>query len=154
MIITAENPQGNHQTGMLVSSFNTVTLFPDPIVTFNIKLPSSTYSAIEAIGHFSVLAPESVEHAKTYSRGISTSSNTGAQGENDHGSDSVRGVAPTSTFELKCRWLREKSIEIGDHIIMIGQVLSVHDSNTNETKRRVLIYSNGQYRYAGDPVKT
>ena len=154
MIITAGDPRENDETGMLVSSFNTVTLFPDPVVTFNIKLPSSTYSTIEATGHFSVLAPESVEQAKMYSRGIATGSSMNAREEISYSSDSIAGLRPSSTFRLECRWLREKSIVIGDHIVMVGQVLSAHDGSSDTIKRRVLIYSNGQYRYAGDPVRT
>lgn len=45
-------PQPNEPTGLLVSSFNTVTLTPDPYVSFNIKLPSATHAAILASGTF------------------------------------------------------------------------------------------------------
>ena len=154
MIILAGNMNEN---GILVSSFNTATLFPVPIVTFNIKLPSSTYSAIKATGRFSVLAPERVDQAKTYSQGIAASParpDEGSHMDLASGSESDHGLLPNYIFRLECQWLREKSIEIGDHIIMVGQVLSAHKGHRHPLGGRALIYSNGQYRYAGDPIKT
>ncbi|KKZ63428.1 hypothetical protein EMCG_02239 [[Emmonsia] crescens] len=45
--------------GMTVSSFNTVTLYPETIVSFNVKLPSETFNAINSSSRFLVhlLAP-------------------------------------------------------------------------------------------------
>ncbi|PGH29122.1 hypothetical protein GX50_08127 [[Emmonsia] crescens] len=45
--------------GMTVSSFNTVTLYPETIVSFNVKLPSETFNAISSSSRFLVhlLAP-------------------------------------------------------------------------------------------------
>ncbi|PMD34280.1 hypothetical protein L207DRAFT_517462 [Hyaloscypha variabilis F] len=39
---------------MTVSSFTTITLSPDPIISFNVKFPSETLAAIEETGHFLV----------------------------------------------------------------------------------------------------
>ncbi|OJD14697.1 hypothetical protein AJ78_04988 [Emergomyces pasteurianus Ep9510] len=45
--------------GMTVSSFNTVTLYPETVVSFNVKLPSETFNAIHSSSRFLVhlLAP-------------------------------------------------------------------------------------------------
>ncbi|OAX83349.1 hypothetical protein ACJ72_02290 [Emergomyces africanus] len=45
--------------GMTVSSFNTVTLYPETVVSFNVKLPSETFNAIRSSSRFLVhlLAP-------------------------------------------------------------------------------------------------
>ena len=61
-IITSTDPTSSRQTafrGMTVSSFNTVTLYPEPVVSFNVKVPSETYNAILSSSRFLVhlLAP-------------------------------------------------------------------------------------------------
>ncbi|WEW57664.1 hypothetical protein PRK78_003131 [Emydomyces testavorans] len=56
-IITSTQPNsrtGSPFRGMTVSSFNTVTLYPKPIVSFNVKLPSETYDAIRSSQRFLV----------------------------------------------------------------------------------------------------
>ncbi|EEP75768.1 predicted protein [Uncinocarpus reesii 1704] len=56
-IITATQPNSRADSafrGMTVSSFNTVTLYPEPIVSFNVKLPSETYDAIRSSQRFLV----------------------------------------------------------------------------------------------------
>ncbi|OKL60212.1 hypothetical protein UA08_04830 [Talaromyces atroroseus] len=59
--------------GMTVSSFNTVTLHPKPIITFNVRQPSETLSALQSSGRFLVhlLAPQSrmARLAHDFSRG-------------------------------------------------------------------------------------
>ncbi|OJD10133.1 hypothetical protein ACJ73_09925 [Blastomyces percursus] len=76
-IITSTDPKAlTAQTafrGMTVSSFNTVTLYPDTIVSFNVKLPSETFNAIDASSRFLVhlLAPTdaTARLARDFSRG-------------------------------------------------------------------------------------
>ena len=51
-IITATDPSGRPDTsafrGMTVSSFNTVTLSPRPVISFNVRRPSETLNALLA----------------------------------------------------------------------------------------------------------
>ncbi|KAL2367310.1 putative oxidoreductase [Blastomyces gilchristii SLH14081] len=76
-IITSTDPKApTAQTafrGMTVSSFNTVTLYPESIVSFNVKLPSETFNAIHASSRFLVhlLAPTdaTARLARDFSRG-------------------------------------------------------------------------------------
>lgn len=62
-IITATDPSGPPDStsfrGMTVSSFNTVTLTPHPVISFNVRRPSETLNALLASGRFLVhlLAP-------------------------------------------------------------------------------------------------
>ncbi|KAL4896748.1 flavin reductase like domain-containing protein [Aspergillus ambiguus] len=60
-IITATDPHAETPAyrGMTVSSLNTVTLHPDPVVSFNVKRPSETLTALQSSGCFLVhlLAP-------------------------------------------------------------------------------------------------
>lgn len=59
--------------GMTVSSFNTVTLSPEPIVSFNVRRPSETLNALQSSGRFLVhlLAPSvaTAKLARDFSRG-------------------------------------------------------------------------------------
>jgi flavin reductase (DIM6/NTAB) family NADH-FMN oxidoreductase RutF len=75
-IITATDPQGPVEKafrGMTVSSFNTVTLHPSPIISFNVRRPSETLSALQSSGRFLVhlLAPTpaTAALARDFSRG-------------------------------------------------------------------------------------
>ncbi|KAA8568839.1 hypothetical protein EYC84_007819 [Monilinia fructicola] len=45
-----------HAAGMTLSSFTTLTLSPDPIITFNIKRPSRTLDALKATQHPDTIA--------------------------------------------------------------------------------------------------
>ncbi|KAF9892018.1 hypothetical protein FE257_002982 [Aspergillus nanangensis] len=76
-IITATDP---HDTpvekafrGMTVSSFSTVTLSPEPVISFNVKRPSETLTALQSSGRFLVhlLAPgpATAALARDFSRG-------------------------------------------------------------------------------------
>lgn len=59
--------------GMTVSSFNTVTLSPEPIISFNVRRPSETLAALTSSGRFLVhlLAPtcSAAALARHFSRG-------------------------------------------------------------------------------------
>ncbi|KAL1964330.1 hypothetical protein VTN77DRAFT_7015 [Rasamsonia byssochlamydoides] len=77
-IITAADrctpPQGKPIfRGMTVSSFNTVTLDPEPVVSFNVRRPSETLNALQSSGRFLVhlLAPSAAtaKLARDFSRG-------------------------------------------------------------------------------------
>ncbi|RAH87017.1 hypothetical protein BO86DRAFT_374960 [Aspergillus japonicus CBS 114.51] len=60
---SASHPSPSPFRGMTVSSFNTVTLHPTPIISFNVRRPSETLTALQSSGRFLVhlLAP----HART-----------------------------------------------------------------------------------------
>ncbi|BDD61226.1 hypothetical protein MAP00_006292 [Monascus purpureus] len=75
-IITATDPHAHPERafrGMTVSSFNTVSLNPDPVVSFNVRRPSETLNAILSSGRFLVhlLAPSDATAAlaRDFSRG-------------------------------------------------------------------------------------
>jgi flavin reductase (DIM6/NTAB) family NADH-FMN oxidoreductase RutF len=59
--------------GMTVSSFNTVTLHPEPVVSFNVRRPSETLNALQSSGRFLVhlLTPSAAtaKLARDFSRG-------------------------------------------------------------------------------------
>jgi flavin reductase (DIM6/NTAB) family NADH-FMN oxidoreductase RutF len=79
-IITATDPSGPTDStsfrGMTVSSFSTVTLTPDPVISFNVRRPSETLNALLASGRFLVhlLAPgpDTATLARDFSKGNTT----------------------------------------------------------------------------------
>ena len=143
MVVTATTPKGG-STGLLVSSFNTVTLRPKPFVSFNIKLPSSTYDAITTSGKFNATAIWSAETADAYIKMMHGDS-VRDRGQESR-TQSSASVLSGGLFMFECEWLREKSTEVGDHVIMVGRVLQLKSENTTEGFKSPLVYVNGRYQ--------
>ena len=120
---------------MTVSSINTVTLEPEPVISFNIRRPSRSHDAIFHNGGFNVqFLTASVAGrymGEAFSRGnavkgfqmldkagISWSySSTEANGPLING-DGVLAC-------VKCRLIAKKCVEIGDHTVIIATIDSV-----------------------------
>ncbi|OQE43431.1 hypothetical protein PENCOP_c003G01733 [Penicillium coprophilum] len=76
-IITATDPSGPEDTtsfrGMTVSSFSTVTLTPHPVISFNVRRPSETLSALLAsrrfLVHLLAPGPATATLARDFSKG-------------------------------------------------------------------------------------
>lgn len=75
-IITATDPDTTSFRGMTVSSFNTVTLTPQPVISFNVRRPSETLNALLSSGRFLVhlLSPScaTARLARDFSKGNTT----------------------------------------------------------------------------------
>lgn len=124
---------------MTVSSFNTVCLEPKVVVSFNVKLPSATYDAIQASGHFDIhLINSTVEGAA-----IAELCSTG-RGRDLFKADDGESPPPTPStaeaqeeeegqpaplrstdvmFALQCRLL-EPAVKVADHVVVLGEVLA------------------------------
>lgn len=179
-VITAtdisSHPTGGEQgwRGATVSSFNSVTLTPVPVVSFNIKQISSTYDAIKSSGVFNVhLLSEAVEStgvAIKFASGNASSPFHTEDGEIEsfaHLTDPVRTassgkLAPILQswddkgqlmvpFRFHCRYLGDKTVEVGDHVVVFGEVSQVfHDDNAFHDQaatlpKPCLVYVNGRY---------
>ncbi|KZZ89022.1 Flavin reductase-like, FMN-binding protein [Ascosphaera apis ARSEF 7405] len=76
-IITATNPSAKTlketYRGMTVSTYNTVTLYPEPVISFNVKTPSETYNAIcqskRFLVHLLSPKPSTARLARDFARG-------------------------------------------------------------------------------------
>ncbi|KAL4933863.1 flavin reductase family protein [Aspergillus undulatus] len=79
--------QTSHFRGMTVSSFNTVTLTPEPVVSFNVRRPSETLNALLSSGRFLVhlLAPNpaTAALARDFARGNQRLASAGASGDGE-----------------------------------------------------------------------
>ena len=143
MVITTTTNKGD-SAGLLVSSFNTVTLRPKPLVSFNIRLPSSTYDAISSSGSFTATAIWSTETADAYIKRMHAGS-LQYQGL-DSQSQGPASVLSGGLFKFDCEWLREKSTEVGDHVIMVGRVLRHQSGPAMNESKSPLVYVNGRYQ--------
>ncbi|MCJ1292396.1 hypothetical protein MMC34_003946 [Xylographa carneopallida] len=138
MVITATTSD-NGLVGLLVSSFNTVTLHPEPLVSFNIKLPSSTYDQVAKTGEFTATSIWSIKTAHRFTISLSHT----AKDKNPDSPDTVEGAM----FSFQCTWLKAKSITVGDHVIMVGRVIGYTHNQTPPQKAPEvpLMYCNGKY---------
>ncbi|EXJ88500.1 hypothetical protein A1O1_05430 [Capronia coronata CBS 617.96] len=178
-VITAtdlsHSPEGGPEgwRGATVSSFNTVALLPRPVVSFNIKKISSTFDAIRSSGHFYVhLLSEDADEAHKIASKF-TKGNASYPFHDDSGelesfalvSDvrpDLKRMPPILHFEkesgdlvvpfrLHCRFLQDKLVEIGDHVVLFGEVDHVfHDvgafyDQSSDTPISCLVYVDGSY---------
>ena len=155
--------------GMTVSSFNTVTLEPSTIVSFNVKRPSSTYDAMKASGRFGVHVLEGSSHGAAIAERFSLGNGKDAfleaeqlQGKPEAlflaGSNSTPGgrhrpviISDHVMFALNCELLPE-SVEIGDHVVVLGRVVNhshVPDRRVDRVRTLGLVYVNRCYRKPG-----
>jgi len=134
--------------GMLVASFAPVSLDPEPCVSFNIKRPSRTYNQILQTVTFTILAPENAMLAAAFAR---------PGNKNSILRQALRkksGVPKRNSGVLwwaQCELLAEKSVDVGDHTIVVGRVVKVGTTGV-PGRGHVIIYSDGQYRQLGPCV--
>ncbi|KAL9078104.1 MAG: hypothetical protein Q9157_002987 [Trypethelium eluteriae] len=145
---------------MTVSSMTTVSLSPDPIVSFNIKTPSRTLDAIMFHETFNITLLSS----NTYGARIADAF---ARGDAENGFRQVQGVgakisfqprsfprAPTVTSRgvlahCSCRVLPSKCVEVEDHVIIVAKVRRI--KLLPEAKfEHGLSYANGLFRQLGE----
>lgn len=154
-IITATDPhththkdtQIEHSyRGMTVSSFSTVTLHPEPVVSFNVKRPSETLNALISSGRFLVhlLAPAkpTADLARDFSRGNHNLSIVNGKGDFEFVAHAQKANENESErplpllrrrklgsrdivdfpFVFECRLLPQQ-MEVFDHTIVLGHVV-------------------------------
>ena len=138
--------------GLVVSSFNTVTLTPTPYVSFNIKLPSSTYGAIKASNEFTASGLKDAQIAETFLRRKPTVGDYyGNKIWNDLvDTDGRLKDGKGGTWWMRCRLSKDKSLLVGDHMIVVAKILETGGYEGGEGIG--LIYAEGGYRKVGEMV--
>jgi len=179
-VITATDisvsPEGgpNGWRGATVSSFNTVTLSPTPVVSFNIRKISSTFNAMRSSGLFNVHllseAAESTDIASKFASGNASSPFHDEEGEIESFADLTDPVRSARSsrlppilqsrdekgqlmvpFRLHCRFMGDKIVDIGDHVVLFGEVVQIfHDDSAFHDHpatlpKPCLVYVNGRY---------
>lgn len=127
--------------GMTLSSVNTVTLKPEPIISFNIKKPSHTLDAIRHHGYFLIHFPSCTKSgallADRFSRGFLQHHHEQTQCFdkslaisilNIHGQQAYLPALLSPAYPinniLKCEVYGENGyIDVADHVIVVGKVL-------------------------------
>ena len=169
MIVTANDINDNQSPwrGATVSSFTTVTFKPDVIVSLNLKLPSATFDGIRASNcfHVNALRPNDIaaETADQFAKrhAISQSRETGNNAsvmpnqtpKQFHQADprllhQGHGVEHPVAFSIKCLYMPEKSVQLGDHIVIFGIVKDIPKKSYNhfmEEGKPCLAYVDGCY---------
>ncbi|KAI4217083.1 MAG: hypothetical protein LQ351_000392 [Letrouitia transgressa] len=148
-VVIAQHPHQSTPSGLLVSSFNTVTLAPTPYVSFNLKLPSSTFAAIEASGRFTASAINSASLARAF---LNSGTATGIGGNVQNGTLVRHGRG--GVWWMHCVWARENSTQVGDHLVIIGEVVQAgtYDASESQADNQRMVYLDGKYRYVGQIV--
>ena len=139
-VITSKTPLGVTK-GLVVSSFNTVTMHPKPYVTFNIKLPSSTYDAIARSRRFTITSIWSAATAKAFANPKFSAENPLPLEDSD-----PRSLHSGGLFSLDCKWIRVRSVKISDHVIMLGRVDEYHPGRPQNIAKPPLVYVKGDYQ--------
>lgn len=167
--------------GMTVSSFTTLTLTPEPIISFNVKFPSQTLAAIEHSRHFLIHILEASENGMKIAREFTKGSRHVEK--IFFGSTKGFGIKPISVktrFEgkdmclpmlrergvmgvLRCEVLgnigggKSGLVKVGDHMLVLAKVEEILDGGGKEGEQeRVkggLCYADGRYRRVGDVIK-
>lgn len=130
--------------GATVSSFNSVTLGPPPIISFNLRVPSTTLSGILKHKQFrvNVLRPTKAAAliADSFVKGKHEEAfEETARGRHWVGLDNVQPLAARTTVGdsapfihgvgiravVSCKAIPEKFVEVGDHVIVVAEVIKV-----------------------------
>ncbi|KAL9096476.1 MAG: hypothetical protein Q9165_001473 [Trypethelium subeluteriae] len=160
VITSSETIDPRFFCAMTVSSMTTVSLSPDPIVSFNIKTPSRTLDAIMSHNSFNMTLLSSnrygVRIADAFTHGDAES---GFRQVQDGGATiSFRPDcfprAPTITSQgamahCACKVLPEKCVQVVDHVIIVAQVKIIKLLPAAKWEY-CLSYTNGRYRRLGN----
>lgn len=156
-VITVHATRSDHDTvlpvGSAISSFSTVTLDP-PHISFNIKTPSRTLSAIrEAAGRFRVHfldnSSEAAKLAQNFTKGNSNETlkdRARIFSFEIHDAERTRFAPPrivsnAVVASMECQLLQEASV--ADHVVVIARVNGLEC--TGEL-RPTLLYHEGKYK--------
>ncbi|ETN37363.1 uncharacterized protein HMPREF1541_08354 [Cyphellophora europaea CBS 101466] len=166
--------------GATISSFVTVALDPEPVVCFNIKHDSSTFATLTSSATFNVhllsSSPDAETIATKFASGNALEPFHDGEGELEwwvREPSSDEGVAPVIhgmrdeveaegtaqdsvvTFRLTCAYMADKTVAVGDHVVVFGRVIAVSDGSDlghpeASTRAACLLYVDGGYgRTAG-----
>ena len=146
--------------GATISSFNTVSLSPTAVISFNVTSFSSTFEAIKQSGQFvvSLLAatPEATELASQFAGVVSHES--GRKGPDIGSLPAVAGTddgdhsnIAVALFAFTCRYLPDKTVAINDHVVVFGEVERLWtppEQSIDDSSKDALIYADGMYKMA------
>ena len=148
LTILSAVPEGKASPrGLLVSSFNSVTVSPIPYVSFNIKVPSSTLDAIDASRHFTASIIDDPFTADIFA-GITRKDEKLWQKMLEPDGRLKEGCG--GLVWIKCIWEARRRIDVGDHAIIVGEVLDIGQyPDTKSLAESAMVYWSGTYAGVG-----
>ena len=161
---------------MTISSFSSVTIQPIPYISFNIRCPSVTLDAIrsssaEFMVHLLSASLPGMSIANTLVRPHRPLAQDGSQVLSEV-SNTLKGFweicardnhaavfCSSRTYNLPllvseavmnvmhCRIVEEKCVEVGDHLVVVAEVLDTlnEQADENDLRQNGLVYCNGLY---------
>ncbi|KAL8761628.1 MAG: hypothetical protein Q9184_002275 [Pyrenodesmia sp. 2 TL-2023] len=156
-IILAQDTESALPSGLLVSSFNTITLDPVPYVSFNLKLPSATYTKIQKSGVFGASAFSNPDIAKDFLLDKDSAAYRTALRKNVREGKTMLKTGKGGIWWMGCQFMEKESLQVGDHLVVIAKVVGAEYYNEfykprENVQASALIYLDGRYRTAGEPV--
>ncbi|KAL9132136.1 MAG: hypothetical protein Q9217_000070 [Psora testacea] len=146
IISSIPNETNSRPKGLLVSSFNSVTISPIPYISFNIKVPSSTFDAIQSSKHFIASVIDDRATANAFAK---TAANDSSQWEKMLGLDGKLKDGHGGVVWMRCKWVERQKIEVADHVIVIGEVLEAGKYQGRELEISAMVHWQGKYRGIG-----
>lgn len=123
-----DDPQPLYQ-GMTISSLTAVTLGPPSVMSFNIRTPSRTYDALKETKHLQLHIPAANTAGRTMSQAFAR-----CHGEPLNQTTITRYLeGPGVYIRFDCKLMPDKTVEIGDHVVLFATVQHVH---VNERGRK------------------
>lgn len=170
-ITTESDPADLKGIGMTLSSVNTISLEPQPLISFNIKKPSRTLDALMHHGHFLIHFPSCSKAgaylSDSFSGGFLQSKNlqspsfcksTPIPVLNIKGQEislpALLSPAYPISYILKCEvYAKNGFIDVADHVIVVGKVQKTWSHNEASMQstpdNTCLGYINGSYCSTG-----
>ena len=183
-VITSSTPITDHGSpesafrGMTVSSFNSVAIEPVPLVSFNVRVPSATHSAMTSsadegvfLAHLLNANPIGAHIANTFAKGSNRDGEAFEElatsvfaredqvqifaGAGTRGAPLIAGHGVMQI--LRCKLVPGKEIDIGDHKVIIAEVLGMVSQSGRKKqgseKQCGLVYSDQRYRSVGSAIQ-
>ena len=161
--------------GMTVSSFNTVSLQPQPLVSLNVRLPSATHDAITKsstfLAHILSSSVAGARIADTFAKGNNGTPQAFETLVRDKQSRVTVFASPQMQWAplllgegvlrvLRCVTLPGKEILVGDHVVLVGEVAGVLEGKETGGGPRMaaakedvgLVYADQMYCSTGQKI--
>ena len=166
--LASPGPVTEQWRGATVSSFNTVTFTPEPIISFNVKRQSATFTALTNSKLFNVhLLSDGAEAERIATK--FASGNVGKPFHNEemevesfirrsggpleeavgkppviHSGGDVKNEVSGAAFRFLCAHMHDKTVDIGDHVVVFGRVIEVEEFGLSDG-RPCLVYVDRKY---------
>lgn len=148
--------------GVIVSSFNSVTLDPRPIVSFNLKVPSRSWDAIRRSMRLCIHLLEASSRGaaiaqvftKSHDQPFSTLRGLGFEITANRGNlpPLVSDEAGSVLARMEAVLLHDKCVTVGDHVIVLAEVVDIVSKNEGTGDVDGLSYAKQGYRMRGQEL--